>query len=97
MIKIIEISHSLSNAELNKRFNKNHTKITFSVFYKSTDDKTSHFIHSFIKKKKIELVQIIKNNEPLLFILTDRDRHIYSENIINISHELAEVQMEFEK
>lgn len=97
MISIIKISHSLSYAGLNKRFNKKHSKITFSNFFKSTDEKTIYFIRSFIEKKNIELVQIVKNHEPFLFILNDRDLHIYNENIIHISQEPGEIEMEFEK
>ncbi len=97
VVKIIKISHSITYAELNKRFNKKHGKITFPVFLKTTDEKTSYFIKSFIEKKQIAISQIIKEKKPLLFILADRDRHIYNENIINISYELAEVEMEFEK
>jgi SNF2 family DNA or RNA helicase len=97
MTIIIKKSHLLRYAELNKRFNKRHLRTTFSEFLESTDEKNSHFIRSFIEKKNIEIAQIIKNNEPFLFILKDRDKHVYNENIIHISHEPAEVEMEFEK
>ncbi|RUA11978.1 MAG: hypothetical protein DSY82_02450 [Flavobacteriia bacterium] len=97
MIKVINISHSLSYAELNKRFNKKNKKFSFDAFFNNTDKENVFFINSFIEKKKLDIVQILKKKEPLLFTVTDRNSNIHSENLIDISHETAKVKMIFEK
>ncbi len=97
MIEVVKLSHSLSYPELNKRFNKQFTKISFAVFFENTNEKTVSFISSFIEKKKLNILQILEKEEPLIFAITDRDKNIYSEDLIKISHEAAKVKMIFEK
>ncbi len=97
MIEIIEISHSLSYAGLNKRFNKKNTKVSFQEFLNTIDKKTSNFINAYIEKKQIAITQIIKNNKPLLFIIPDRNSNIYDDNLIHIAQETVRTKMMFEK
>ncbi len=97
MIKVIRSSHSLSYAELNKRFNKKYSKISFPSFIETANKETSSFIKSFIEKKNLEIAQIIKKNEPLLFIIADRNSNIYDKNIIHISGKTAKIKLIFEK
>lgn len=97
MIEIIEISHSLSYAELNKRFNIKNTKVSFQVFIDTIDKKIFNFINAYIEKEQIVITQIIKNNKPLLFIIPDRNSNIYDDNFIHIAKETVRAKMMFEK
>ncbi len=96
-LEVIELCHSLTHVSLNKTHNKKRQKTSFPEFFKKADKKTQDYILRLIEDKQIKIIDLIFENQPLVYALKVRDRNIYNTDFIKITQRKAEVAFEFEK
>lgn len=95
--KIIELSGALAPGELNKKINKKHDKIAFGEFVKGADKNTINYLKEIVDRKKIAIVNIVKEHRALMFINDCQLQEVHRDDIIGISDSTAQVEFEFEK
>jgi len=94
---LVKLSNDLRLTELNKKFNKKYKRVSFDDFFKKTDKNNQKFIKEKIDKKKHQILEIIKQNKPILFSVKDRNSPIYPKDIIKIADDKAKVSFYFKK
>ncbi len=95
--KIIERSLLLAQPELNKKVNPKHTKTTLDEFIKTANNSVLKYLWGWVDNKKIEILNIAKENQSLIFLNKDHYAAVYREDIIGISSQPARVVFEFER